>query len=516
MLKTKIWIVAVALSVAGSACAQKDAEQGPFDNMHYTVEMQSTLSEGKTPLWLNANRYGLSSLSGTNGYLRASLAHPIDTDADHKWGIGWCADVAVPYNFTSDFVVQQAYVEGRWLKGMLTVGSKEWPMELKNNELSSGSQTLGRNARPVPQVRISLPEYWDVPYTRGWVGLKGHIAYGRMTDDNWQHDFTGKRLKYADDVLYHTKAGYLKIGNEHRFFPFSLELGLEMASTFGGTAHRPDGKGGMETVSNGSGLKAYWQAFIPGGAEATETTYQNIEGNQLGSWLIRLNYKADRWALGFYVDKYFEDQSAMFQLDYDGYGSGDEWNEKKKSRFFLYDFKDMMLGLELNMEYEYWIQNVVLEYIYTKYQSGPVYHDHTLSISDHIGGNDDFCNHGVFTGWQHWGQVMGNPLYLSPIYNENGEIRVANNRFHAVHLGISSTIHNLHYRVLATYQDGLGTYSVPYTRKKGSWSVMAEAGYSFDGRMKGWAVGGACGADWGSLRGNNYGFQLTISKTGIY
>lgn len=31
-------------------------------NIQYKVEMQSSFSGNKTPLWLNANRYGLSSL----------------------------------------------------------------------------------------------------------------------------------------------------------------------------------------------------------------------------------------------------------------------------------------------------------------------------------------------------------------------------------------------------------------------------------------------------------------------
>ena len=42
-------------------------------DVNYTVEVQGSYSRGKTPLWLNANRYGLSSLDKTNGYLRAAL-----------------------------------------------------------------------------------------------------------------------------------------------------------------------------------------------------------------------------------------------------------------------------------------------------------------------------------------------------------------------------------------------------------------------------------------------------------
>lgn len=485
--------------------------------LEYDIEMQSTFSEGRTPLWLNANKYGLSSLDNTNGYLRAGVFRPLRTDSARRWGMGYGVDVAVPYNFTSDFVVQQAFVEGRWLHGVITVGSKEYPMELKNNLLSSGSQTLGINARPIPQVRIALPEYWTLPFAKGWLHLKGHIAYGRMTDDRWQHEFTNRKNKYADDVLFHSKAGYLKIGNEDVFCPFSLELGLEMAATFGGTAYRPDGKGGMTVLKGDTGLGAYWNAFVPGGYDTGETTYQNVEGNHVGSWLIRMNWDTDMWRFCVYADKYFEDHSAMFQLDYDGYGQGEEWDEKKKSRYVLYDFKDIMLGMELNIKYDRWINDVVFEYIYSKYQSGPIYHDHTNTISDHIGGRDNFYNHSIYTGWQHWGQVIGNPLYRSPIYNEDGTIMVKDNRFMAFHLGIDGRpFPRFMYRVLASWQEGLGTYDEPYENKRNNFSLLFEGEYAFGGKLlNGWKVKGGYGMDLGAILGDNYGFQVTVSKCGL-
>lgn len=485
--------------------------------LEYDIEMQSTFSEGRTPLWLNANKYGLSSLDNTNGYLRAGVFRPLRTDSARRWGMGYGVDVAVPYNFTSDFVVQQAFVEGRWLHGVMTVGSKEYPMELKNNLLSSGSQTLGINARPIPQVRIALPEYWALPFAKGWLHLKGHIAYGRMTDDRWQHEFTNRKNKYADDVLFHSKAGYLKIGNEDVFCPFSLELGLEMAATFGGTAYRPDGKGGMTVLKGDTGLGAYWNAFVPGGYDTGETTYQNVEGNHVGSWLIRMNWDTDMWRFSVYADKYFEDHSAMFQLDYDGYGQGEDWDEKKMSRYVLYDFKDIMLGMELNIKYDRWINDVVFEYIYSKYQSGPIYHDHTNTISDHIGGRDNFYNHSIYTGWQHWGQVIGNPLYRSPIYNEDGTIMVKDNRFMAFHLGIDGRpFPRFMYRVLASWQEGLGTYDEPYENKRNNFSLLVEGEYAFGGKLlNGWKVKGGYGMDLGAILGDNYGFQVTVSKCGL-
>lgn len=482
----------------------------PLSGLGYRVEAEASVSRGHTPLWLNANKYGLSSLERANGYLRVAAERPLATDSARRWGVGYALDVAAPLRYTSHVVVQQAYAEARWLHGVLTVGSKEWPMELKNGRLSSGSQTLGINARPVPQVRLALPQYWTLPLGGGWLHLKGHIAYGRMTDEGWQHEFTGRQSPWADDVRYHSKAGYLMIGNPERFQPLSLEVGLEMATLFGGTCYRGDGSVGMR---GGTGLRDYWHAFVPGGQDATDGEYGNVAGDQLGSWVVRVNYDADTWRLGVYADHFFEDHSAMLHVDYDGYGEGEEYMQHKDRRYYLYGLHDIMLGAELQLKYRRWLRSLVVEYISTRFQSGPYNHDHTANIPDHMAGEDNYYNHGSYLGWQHWGQVIGNPLYRSPLYNEDGRIRVADNRFRAFHLGAEGGVASrVDYRLLATYQEGWGTYADPYTRKHHNVSVMAEAAWRV---ARGWQVRGAWGMDFGHILGSNAGFQLTITRKGL-
>ena len=517
----KITTFALLLFCVATAGAQENNRKaGPvdlLDSLTYKVEMQGSLSKNKTPLWLNANKYGLSSLDETNGYLRGAIERRTDHMDDRRWGLGYGLDVAVAAGYTSTAIIHQAYGELRWLRGSLLIGAKEMPMELKNNLLSSGSQTLGINARPVPQVRLSLSDYWPLPFGNNWLHIKGHIAYGKTTDDRWQKDFTHQQSKYTEGTWYHSKAGFLKIGNSDKFFPLSIEMGLEMAAQFGGTLYARQSDGSMLAMKGQSGMKAFWNAFWPGGSDVTETTYQNVEGNQLGSWMLRINWESDTWNAGIYVDKYFEDHSSMFQLDYDGYGEGDEWQEKLKRRYLLYDFKDWMLGFDLHFKYDRWINDVVFEYLYSKYQSGPIYHDHTRTIPDHIGGMDNYYNHYLYTGWQHWGMGIGNALYRSPIYNKDGQIMFQDNRFMAFHLGIAGHPNeNFNYRFMASYQEGLGTYALPYTSKHHNMSVLLEAGWNFTTRaLRGFSIRGSAGADFGGILGNNQGFQLTITKTGF-
>ena len=520
-MKKLFFILYILQSITLCGYAQREDEKPGaihlVEGLAYQVEAQAAFAKGKTPLWLNANKYGLSSLDETNGYLRASAIRPLRIDSLRRWGVGYGLDVAVPYHYTSNVVVQQAFAEMKWLHGALTVGSKEYPMEMKNQTLSSGAQTLGINARPIPQVRLAFHDYAPIPLTNGWVHLKGHIAYGMMTDENWQHDFTQKRHDYTDGLLYHSKAGFIKIGKEDCFFPLSVEMGLEMSTIFGGISYQEQYDGSMREIRSKRSSLSFWHAFKPDGGEVEENLYTNAEGDLLGSWLARVNYDADTWQFGFYADKFFEDHSSMFQLDFDGYGEGEEWQASKKRRYVIYDFKDMLLGAELTFKYNSKIRHLLLEYIYTKYQSGPIYHDHTINLNDHIGGKDNYYNHYLFSGWQHWGQVIGNPLYRSPIYNDDGTIKVQDNRFRAMHFGMDGTVKSLDYRLLATFQDGVGTYEKPYTHLRHNVSLLAECAYQIPhGKLKGWQLKGGYGMDIGSILGHNYGAQLTLSKNGLF
>ena len=60
------------------------------EDIQYGVEMQGSFSKGKTPLWLNANKHGLSSLEKNNGYLRGSLVRPLSADFPKSVPAKWC------------------------------------------------------------------------------------------------------------------------------------------------------------------------------------------------------------------------------------------------------------------------------------------------------------------------------------------------------------------------------------------------------------------------------------------
>ena len=217
----------------------QNALERSLSDIKYAAEVQSVVSAKHTspdngqfsnaPFWFQANKHGFSSVNADNGRLRLSVSKDIDMDWRdnmYKWNVGYGIDVATAYNYQQSVIVQQLYADIQWKWLRLSVGSKERPMELKNNDLSSGSQTFGINAKPIPQVRLEVPEYVYFSSDLDWFGIKGHFGYGMLTDGGFQERYLTPGLHYVSKARFHTKAGYVRLGNEYSF-PLSFDLAKE-------------------------------------------------------------------------------------------------------------------------------------------------------------------------------------------------------------------------------------------------------------------------------------------------
>ena len=476
-------------------------------DMEYKAELNGQSGTGDyTPFWQTANRYGLADPDNTSGYLRAGLGRDIKADSLRNWRIGYGADLVVPFGYTSHFIVQQLYADFQYKNIGLSVGQKERAAELKNARLSSGGMTLGTNARPLPQVRLDFfPNFTVIPRTKDWIALKGHLAYGCYTDNKWQREFNRGNHKtvYTANSLYHSKAGYLRIGNLEKF-PVVLTGGCEMVCQFGGTVwnrgipgQNPDGSFKME-----SGLKQMFQAFIPSGSDVTDGNNPNATGNHLGSYLARIDYHGKGWKASFYGEHFFEDHS---QLGWD------------------FAWKDMTYGAELQLPENRFVSTLLYEHIRTTDQSGPVF----VNVSNHvrpIGGVDCYYAHGIYGAYQHAGFVLGNPLLTSPIFNVNGDgtdglygagsINCPDNRILASHFGISGHPHqDLSYRILFTHEKSYGTYDKPYDNPRYGNFLLVEATYT-PRRIQGLGITASYGQNGGTLLGRSKGAMLSVSYRG--
>lgn len=474
--------------------------QNIFSNLEAQVELSGTLASGDyAPLWLSANRYGLSSVESSSAYERIQLARSFQTDTTSAFKLGYGLDVALLQNSVSSFQINQAYIEAVYRKVHITAGSRQQPIDLRNQELTSGGLSMGINAIPIPQLRINV-DYFDLFGTHGWWTWKGRLAYGCLTDDSYVNRYQSGSYRYAKGTLYHEKAIYWKFGRMDKF-PLQFEIGLQMAAEWGGTTYNASGRNYTDksTIHHDANLKGAWKVFIAGGSDETDGVDKNTQGNHLGSYNMALTYQnsTSGWGARAYFERFFEDQSNLT---------------------LQYGIRDHLLGLELLLPKSWPINNFVVEHLYTRNQSGAVYHDRTSTLPEKMNGRDNYYNHLLYNGWQHWGQTLGHPFLTSPIYTHtgaydtNGYLYFRNNRVEGWHFGISgSPLPELHYRLLFSLTKNWGTYDSPFEDVYKQNYFFMEITYAPSFLPK-WTGTLGFGIDHGHLLGNSTGAQLTLSR----
>lgn len=483
---TKILLTAVLPLLTAAAWAEGDT-------LRYEIELSGNASDGKyAPLWFTANRYGLSSERPNSGYTRAGVEY--GRDLGRRWRIDAGLDLAAGIGQNAPFIVQQAYADVTWSVLTLSMGSKErgsFPLE-KDMRLSAGTMVEGPNARPVPQVRLEMKRYWDVPLTRGWLAVKGHIGYGVLTDGRWRKNFTAVGNSYTKNAVYHTKSLMLRVGNTEKF-PLTMEIGMLEAAQFGGSKWRNNADGTSTCTENmPNGIKDFFKAFIP----KQKSTLENIEGNHVGSWNFALNYTAPTWKARLYYEHFFDDHSQL------------TWQYGR--------WKDGHIGVELTVPKNPVVSKVLWEGLCTTDQTGPILYDGVGgSFNDlQMSGRDNYYEHATYP-WTHWGQNMGMPFVTGPAYGGDGRLTFVSNRVKAHHIGVSGDPSDeVAYRVLLSFTRHWGTYRVPFDEVRRQNSLLFEFTYK-PRQLKGWQFEAGCGIDDGNYLGCSFGGMFTIRKSGI-
>ncbi|MBO5705510.1 MAG: hypothetical protein J6S05_00670 [Bacteroidaceae bacterium] len=492
------YIIYILLSVVFACAKAQISRLG--ENVQYSFTAQGTAGGGdNAPFWFTNNRYGLGTTENFSGLARVALWRTVETDSIWFWRMGYGVDLASPINGENGyFCIQQAYADIEWKMLRLSLGQKERPSELKNPYLSTGGLTLGMNARPLPQVRFELPDFWAIPGTRGIFSFKGHIAYGWYTDGAWQRKFNaGTSNIYTSGSMFHSKALLIRLGNRE-LFPLEVAGGLEMACQFGGTGWNIlpyVGTTLLQDVALGGNILT---AFVPGGGDVNDENFTNAAGNHIGSWHLRMDWKEEKWNIGIYMEHLFEDHSQMFMQ----YGF----------------WKDMLLGVEANLPKNPFLSTIVYEYNHTMDQSGTIYHDATAEIPVQVSARDDYYNNHIYGAWQMGGFVMGNPLILSPVYNpyfnKRGSLTIQHNRLAVHHIGLAGNPSDeWAWRTLYTHQVSYGSYNMPLLNPQSSNYLLLEATYS-PRWCRGLSFSSSYGHNIGDLIGNSYGAMLSVRFDG--
>lgn len=482
-------IISLAISSAFTTTFAQNV--GEPDATVYKAEVFGSAATGKyTPFWITSNRYGVTPLEAGNGYLRSSVIHNQHFGEGFRWSAGLDAVVAAPR--LNNVFIQQLYAEIGYKFLLFSAGSKERYISLWDRSLSSGDMIESTNARPIPEVNMSVPEFTTIPWTKGWAQFKGDFAVGRSFDTNYLKSFTNPKQTYVEDVLWHHKSLFLQIKDTHGNFPFSLALGVRDIAQWGGTSTNP--KIGAQPQSLMDFVRVVFG--LSGGDDATESDQINVLGSHYGSYDFKLSYKREKLALHAYYQHYYNDKSGMVFMN----GTDGLW------------------GIQADLPTLPWLSKVVVEHLITMNQSGPL-HFITFDHNTHPGrggGNDDDYNNGEYlTGLSYFNRGIGSPLIPSPEYNTNGSLGFKNNRVLAWHIGAEGSLSKqVSYRLLFATMAGWGRSMTPFLNKKTGTSCLVDIAYTHP-RLEGWTFTGSVAADTGTMIGKSTGFSLSVAKRGI-
>lgn len=462
-----------------------------YGSTDYRIEaFGSAATNDYTPFWIVSNRYGVVPLDAGNGYLRAGTFHQQLTGKGLRWGGG--LDIVASTPRYRNVYIQQIYAEIGYKCLNLTIGSKENYTSLWDKNLSSGDMVHSSNARPIPEINISVPQFTTIPYTKGVVQFKGEFAVGRSFDKDFLKPFQNERQTYINNVLWHHKSLHIRLLDPHYNFPLTATIGIRHHAQWGGTS--TNAEEGVQPQS----FKDFIRIVMgrSGGGGSSLSAQKNVLGNHYGSYDIKIGYLNPLFDIHLYRQHYFDDPSGME----------------------FYNLPDGLYGIQVNIPHFSFINKIVFEYVYTKDQSGPVHYimfDHS-EYPGNGGGRDDYYNNEEYTtGISYFNRSIGSPLLTSPEYNQNEWLGFKNNRIRAWHIGINGYLSKqVAYRILTTNSEGWGTPLKPFLKKSTDFSCAAKISYCHP-RLEGWLFSGEVAIDQGSIYGDNLGFALSISKSGI-
>lgn len=369
-------------------------------------------SDQATPFWLQSNRHGIYSPSGNQFLFRAGSHHHFEVTESLRIRAG--ADLIARPGSVSTLYFNQGYLAAEAFGFELLAGRFHNSSPIHDPVLSSGSLGISRNAIPVPQVRFGLTGWTPLPFTRGFVEAQGHIAHGWL----------GSR-RYINDVLLHEKVLALRFGGERSFRPYA---GIAHYATWGGTDPR------------GRELPVRWSDFFNvllarAGDEQTPGPDQSyVLGDHLGALQAGFFWTAGDTEVVVY-------RQFPFEL---------------KANLMLKSYMDALTGLSVTLPDRVpFLDRILYEYIYTKYQAGPRERRDDREPDDRgdFRYNENYYNHYFYrSGWTYHMRSLGTPLFT---LNEDN-LGIFNNRVVGHHLGLISSAGSVTFTGKATFTRNFG------------------------------------------------------------
>jgi hypothetical protein len=352
----------------------------------------------------------------------------------------------------------------------LTAGLFSDSVRLAGLSPSNGNFMVTRNASPHPRFRLGTNRF--IRFLEKDLFVAALFEEGLLNDNRW-----------VNQAKLHHKNLYLRLGN-----PGLIEV-------TGGLDHYIFWGGHIQTEDYTPDLKDYIRTLFAGSYYAESIDMMNTIGNQLGQYQLMVRKTFPAVTGTFQVSHIFEDPSGVNFMNY----------------------PDNMYTLLLTFKHLPRLKNLLLEYTHTKHQSGPA-RDPETGLHRPSSGDNYFSHSQYRSGFTYQGYFIGTPLFGPLRYTTDGmPYGPANNRFSAIHLGLSGNLSpSVEYKLMATHSQNFGRRSAEYEPVRNQFFSMASVRYTFRPRPNLFLEGQAAfdrGTLWTGEYSTNTGLNLSFGFT---
>lgn len=443
------------------------------DTINYSLNSRINGGTGSyAPFLSTANQYDRFVFSPNSLTMWSTLHKEIKSTNRIDYGFGLELDGNASEN-ENRFFAGELYVLGKFHFLNIYVGRKQEVFGNQDVEFSSGGMLWSKNSRPMPEIALESNRYIHVPYTKGYVEVKGGLSHGWFDHSSIDH------------LLLHHKYGYIRLGGS---LPVNISYGIQHVTQWGGKSAK---YGTMPITWNN-----FFRIFLgeSGNSTANLSDQHNTLGNHIISQNLGLDMKLNKVCISLYWQSITEDPPAQ------------------KFMATLMNSQDGLWGLSAKFPKFNILNHLVLEYLSTTDQSGP------WEVLDGViyGGADNYYRNSLIpNGWSNQGMTLGNPWLTSPKYNKDGSFSTENDVLRLYYFSGQGKIKTIDYRLTLAYSENFGLPKAIYGNPKNqvSWQLETSTSLHYLKNMK---ISISISGDRGKMYGNNLALILGISYSGFW
>ena len=268
------------------------------------INFYSNPNESSNYWWLDKNNYG-----------RTNYHTSIELNSEtKKKNFFYKINLFGPLNDNKPFLLGESYLKYSFSEKIFLKTGRYYRdfSNYLNDQLSSGSLLISKNAEPMPKIgfvySIDLKKNKNINFDFG-------IAHGVFHKNNY----------YTKKPFLHEKFAYINIEKNN----YKIGIGL---------VHEAMWAGGTPSLGNfPSSFKDFLKVMIAkDGPRAASEPHANALGNHLGIWDFYLEKAIDKKKIKFYHQHIFEDTSGLrFANRFDGLWGVEFVDNLKRSNFLI-------------------------------------------------------------------------------------------------------------------------------------------------------------------------------------